>query len=168
MLRHIPNLAQNFLFISFSFLVFSSLLSIRKFSSAVSIYKMEKSLGSPAFFRPIAFIFYVSMLCERIILNGILSSLIQFSLPARPVSAPVVLLLIKFFIFLCLFRASVTNPALELSLPLLTFVGLLTLSGILLFFISLFLLVSLLASFDEFFLAGPLAWFSKITLSRSF
>ena len=100
-------------------------------------------------------------------------SLIPFSLPARPVSALVGLLLIKFCTFLSPFRMGLTNPgrALERSCLLSISLKLWTLSGIPPFFINSFRLASLLAllvGLNLSFLIGALLWFIKITKAVPF
>ena len=111
--------------------------------------------GSPSFFYASCYLIYFSFW-----------SLIPFSLPARPVSSPNGLFLIKFFIFLSPFWMGLTNPwrdlgrfSLQSTSPKLS-----TLSDISPFSTNLFWLASLLASLvglNLSFVIGALAWFIK-------
>ena len=112
-LKHLPRSGMDFLLHIFNLSWSShSFSSIWKTSSIIPIHKMGKPLDSPASFQP----FFLSPPASKSFLNAsfyrIYSSfwsLIAFSLAARPVSALDGLILIKFFIFLKIFRMGLTT-----------------------------------------------------------
>ena len=115
MLKHFPRSGMDFLLYIFN-LSWSlhSFPSIWKTSSIIPIHKMGMPLDSFASLQPISLTFCVSKLFECIIISRLLffmeSTVIPFSLPARPVSALDALLQIQFFTFFSPFRMGLTNP----------------------------------------------------------
>ena len=90
MLKHLPRSGMDFLLYIFNLSwTLHSFPSIWKTSSVLPIYKMEKSLDSPASFRPIFLTSCVSKLFNCIVLFRLLFFLESNSIfsPARPVSA---------------------------------------------------------------------------------
>ena len=101
MLKYLPRSGMDFLFHIFDLSwTLHSFPSIWKTSSIIPIHKMDKSVDSPASFRPISLTSCVSKLFERIILSRLLFFLESNSIPSprqagfRPEPASLLALLV--------------------------------------------------------------------------